>query len=73
MPGTAEGLPPPGRARTLDRGRVGGVGDLGVDVAARDDEDRLLIPQCRQYLSPVGSGHVRKFNGTASGGPDGPR
>ncbi|MER7720736.1 restriction endonuclease [Streptomyces flaveolus] len=45
--------------------RVGGAGDLGVDVTARDDEDRLLILQCKQYRSPVGSGHVQKFNGTA--------
>ncbi|MFC9285720.1 restriction endonuclease [Streptomyces sp. NPDC057052] len=45
--------------------RVGGAGDLGVDVTARDDEDRLLILQCKQYQNPVGSGHVQKFNGTA--------
>ncbi|WP_116209851.1 restriction endonuclease [Streptomyces olivoreticuli] len=45
--------------------RVGGAGDLGVDVSARDDEDRLLILQCKQYQNPVGSGHVQKFNGTA--------
>lgn len=45
--------------------RVGGAGDLGADVTARDDEDRLLILQCKQYQSPVGSGHVQKFNGTA--------
>lgn len=45
--------------------RVGGAGDLGVDVTARDSEDRLLILQCKQYQSPVGSGHVQKFNGTA--------
>ncbi|MFD9303757.1 restriction endonuclease [Streptomyces sp. NPDC060048] len=45
--------------------RVGGAGDLGVDVTARDHEDRLLIVQCKQYQSPVGSGHVQMFNGTA--------
>ncbi|WP_330262910.1 restriction endonuclease [Streptomyces griseorubiginosus] len=45
--------------------RVGGAGDLGVDITARDDEDRLLIVQCKQYQSPVGSGHIQKFNGTA--------
>ncbi|MEU8727373.1 restriction endonuclease [Streptomyces sp. AgN23] len=45
--------------------RVGGAGDLGVDVTARDDEDRLLILQCKQYQNPVASGHVQKFNGTA--------
>lgn len=45
--------------------RVGGAGDLGVDVTARDDEDRLLILQCKQYQNTVGSGHVQKFNGTA--------
>ncbi|WP_371563116.1 restriction endonuclease [Streptomyces canus] len=45
--------------------RVGGAGDLGVDVTARDRDDRLLILQCKQYSSPVGSGHVQKFNGTA--------
>ncbi|MFE7566098.1 restriction endonuclease [Streptomyces sp. NPDC057539] len=45
--------------------RVGGAGDLGVDVIARDGEDRLLILQCKQYQNPVGSGHVQKFNGTA--------
>lgn len=32
--------------------RVGGAGDLGVDVTARDDEDRLLIVQCTQYRHP---------------------
>lgn len=51
-----------GFRRTL---RVGGAGDLGVDVTARDDEDRLLIVQCKQYQNPVGSGHVQQFNGTA--------
>ncbi|MER5361663.1 restriction endonuclease [Streptomyces sp. NPDC002785] len=45
--------------------RVGGAGDLGVDVMARDSDNRLLIVQCKQYQSPVGSGHVQKFNGTA--------
>ncbi|MFE7115574.1 restriction endonuclease [Streptomyces sp. NPDC057654] len=45
--------------------RVGGSGDLGVDVTARDSDDRLLILQCKQYRNPVGSGHVQKFNGTA--------
>jgi restriction system protein len=45
--------------------RVGGAGDLGVDVTAQDSEDRLLILQCKQYQSPVGSGHVQQFNGTA--------
>ncbi|MFF7098091.1 restriction endonuclease [Streptomyces rubradiris] len=45
--------------------RIGGAGDLGVDVTARDDDGRLLILQCKQYQNPVGSGHVQKFNGTA--------
>ncbi|WP_184573232.1 restriction endonuclease [Streptomyces zagrosensis] len=45
--------------------RVGGAGDLGVDVTARDGEGRLLIVQCKQYRNPVGSGHVQQFNGTA--------
>ncbi|MFI1133983.1 restriction endonuclease [Streptomyces althioticus] len=45
--------------------RVGDAGNLGVDVTAHDDEDRLLILQCKQYRNPVGSGHVQKFNGTA--------
>jgi restriction system protein len=45
--------------------RVGGAGDLGVDVTAHDLEGRLLILQCKQYTNPVGSGHVQKFNGTA--------
>ncbi|MFE9823479.1 restriction endonuclease [Streptomyces sp. NPDC005791] len=45
--------------------RVGGAGDLGVDVTARDSDNRLLILQCKQYQGPVGSGHVQKFNGTA--------
>ncbi|MFI1415643.1 restriction endonuclease [Streptomyces sp. NPDC020707] len=45
--------------------RVGGAGDLGVDVTAHDDEDRLLILQCKQYQNPVASGHVQKLNGTA--------
>ncbi len=45
--------------------RVGGAGDLGVDVSARDHDDRRLILQCKQSKAPVGSGHVQKFNGTA--------
>ncbi|MEU9028995.1 restriction endonuclease [Streptomyces sp. NPDC048383] len=45
--------------------RVGGGGDLGVDVSARDHDDRLLILQCKQHKAPVGSGHLQKFNGTA--------
>ncbi|MEV7583677.1 restriction endonuclease [Streptomyces erythrochromogenes] len=45
--------------------RVGGAGDLGVDVTARDSDTRLLILRCKQYQSPVGSGHVQKFNGPA--------
>lgn len=49
----------------LSTRRVGGAGDLGVDVTARDHDDRLLILQCKQYRNPVGSGHVQKFNGTA--------
>lgn len=44
--------------------RVGGAGDLGADVTARDGEDRLLILQCKQYQNPVGSEHVQRFNGT---------
>ncbi|MFE4423728.1 restriction endonuclease [Streptomyces sp. NPDC056817] len=55
-----------GLGRTPSRPlRVGGAGDLGVDVTARDAENRLLILQCKQYQNPVGSGHVQKFNGTA--------
>lgn len=49
----------------LSTRRVGGAGDLGVDVTARDPDGRLLIVQCEQYCDPVGSGHVQKFNGTA--------
>ncbi|MFE9252912.1 restriction endonuclease [Streptomyces sp. NPDC007088] len=45
--------------------RVGGAGDLGVDVTARDPDGQLVILQCKQYKAPVGSGHVQKFNGTA--------
>ncbi|MEV5849110.1 restriction endonuclease [Streptomyces sp. NPDC051985] len=45
--------------------RVGGAGDLGADVTAWDGDDRLVILQCKQYSSPVGSGHVQQFNGTA--------
>ncbi|MFJ9967249.1 restriction endonuclease [Streptomyces avermitilis] len=45
--------------------RVGGAGDLGVDVTARDPDGQLVIVQCKQYQNPVGSGHVQKFNGTA--------
>ncbi|MEU2587971.1 restriction endonuclease [Streptomyces avermitilis] len=45
--------------------RVGGAGDLGVDVTARDPDGQLVILQCKQYQNPVGSGHVQKFNGTA--------
>ncbi|MFE8993186.1 restriction endonuclease [Streptomyces collinus] len=53
------------KMKQLSSMRVGGAGDLGVDVTARDDEDRLLIVQRKQYQSPVGSGLVQKFTGTA--------
>ncbi|MGW9067990.1 restriction endonuclease [Streptomyces yangpuensis] len=41
--------------------RVGGAGDLGVDVTARDHDGRLLIVQCKHYQKPVGSGDMQKF------------
>lgn len=45
--------------------RVGGAGDLGANVTAWDGDDRLVVLQRKQYSSPVGSGHVQQFNGTA--------
>ncbi|NJQ07984.1 restriction endonuclease [Streptomyces lonarensis] len=49
----------------LDVRRVGGSGDLAADVLARDGEGRRVVVQCKRYLSPVGSGHLQRFNGTA--------
>ncbi|MEU1519305.1 restriction endonuclease [Streptomyces sp. NPDC005811] len=43
--------------------RVGGASDLGADVTVWDGDDRLVILQCKQYPSPVGSVHVQQFNG----------
>lgn len=45
--------------------RVGGSGDLGVDVVAWDDDGRKIVLQCKQYRGTVGSEAVQRFNGTA--------
>ncbi|MEU2263861.1 restriction endonuclease [Streptomyces sp. NPDC059169] len=45
--------------------RVGGAGDLGADVRARDSDGDLVIIQCKRYRARVVSGHVQQFNGTA--------
>ncbi|MFF1713570.1 restriction endonuclease [Streptomyces sp. NPDC058268] len=44
--------------------RVGGSGDLGADVVAWDDDDKIVL-QCKQYSGTVGSEAVQRFNGTA--------
>lgn len=45
--------------------RVGGAGDLTVDVMARDRAGRLVIVQCKRYgpTRPVGSKEVQTFIG----------
>ncbi|MEU2776223.1 restriction endonuclease [Streptomyces sp. NPDC007162] len=56
---------PPGARRVPSAEAGGRAGDLGADVTAWDGDDRLVILQCKQYSSPIGSGHVQQFNGTA--------
>ncbi|MFG2115451.1 restriction endonuclease [Streptomyces sp. NPDC048718] len=48
-----------------DAVRVGGAGDLGADVMARDTVGRRVVVQCKRYAKPVGSREVQTFNGTA--------
>ena len=45
--------------------RVGGAGDLTVDVMAHDRAGRLVIVQCKRYLPtrPVGSKEMQTFIG----------
>ncbi|MFI9785038.1 restriction endonuclease [Kitasatospora sp. NPDC051984] len=45
--------------------RVGGAGDLGADVIARDEDGRKVVVQCKRYRRPVGSPELQTFNGTA--------
>ncbi|MFE7194354.1 restriction endonuclease [Kitasatospora sp. NPDC057541] len=45
--------------------RVGGAGDLGADVVAKDHLGRRVVLQCKRYANAVGSEAVQKFNGTA--------
>lgn len=45
--------------------RVGGAGDLGADVTARDGTGRRIVVQCKRYAKPVGSQDAQRFNGTA--------
>ncbi len=45
--------------------RVGGTGDLGADVTARDGTGRRIVVQCKRYAKPVGSQDTQRFNGTA--------
>jgi restriction system protein len=45
--------------------RVGGSGDLAVDLAARDRDGNLIIIQCKRYMpgNKVGSNEIQKFIG----------
>jgi restriction system protein len=47
--------------------RVGGSGDLAVDIFARDPESRLVAVQCKRFRHPnrVGSPDVQRFIGMA--------
>ncbi|MFJ4191900.1 restriction endonuclease [Kitasatospora sp. NPDC089509] len=44
---------------------VGGAGDLGADVLARDTVGRRVVVQCKRYAKPIGSQAMQAFNGTA--------
>ncbi|MFE9425811.1 restriction endonuclease [Kitasatospora sp. NPDC006697] len=48
-----------------DAVRVGGAGDLGADVLARDTLGRRVVVQCKRYAKPIGSREMQTFNGTA--------
>lgn len=48
-----------------DAVKVGGIGDLGADVIARDMVGRRVVVQCKRYAKPIGSRDVQTFNGTA--------
>lgn len=45
--------------------RVGGAGDLGVDIVCHDDEDQKVIVQCKRYQPShrVGSPELQLFLG----------
>ncbi|MGW6898850.1 restriction endonuclease [Streptomyces sp. NPDC054919] len=47
--------------------RVGGSGDLGVDVVGRLPDGRKIVIQCKRYAKhrTVGSRDIQTFNGTA--------
>lgn len=47
--------------------RVGGRGDLGVDIAARDPTGRTMVVQCKRYArgKKIGSPGIQKFIGMA--------
>jgi HJR/Mrr/RecB family endonuclease len=46
--------------------RVGGAGDLGVDITARDPQGHSIIIQCKRYAPGVqtGSPDIQRFLGT---------
>ncbi|MDH6578235.1 restriction endonuclease [Kitasatospora sp. MAP5-34] len=48
-----------------DARQVGGAGDLGADVIARDAVGRRVVVQCKRHAKPIGSRDVQTFNGTA--------
>lgn len=47
--------------------RVGGRGDLGVDITARDPSGRSMVVQCKRYArdKKIGSPDIQKFIGMA--------
>jgi curved DNA-binding protein CbpA len=47
--------------------RVGGRGDLGVDITARDPSGRTMVVQCKRYArtKKIGSPDIQKFIGMA--------
>lgn len=48
--------------------RIGGAGDLGVDLTARDSQGKLVVVQCKRYApgTTVGSPAVQSFIGMAT-------
>ncbi len=45
--------------------RVGGTGDLGVDIRCRDSQNQLVVIQCKRYqpANKIGSPEIQKFFG----------
>ncbi len=48
--------------------RVGGAGDLGVDIRCKDEYGRLVVAQCKRYRpgAKIGSPEIQTFFGMAA-------